>query len=117
MTSDTCATSATALVASVSRVMGSLTVQCMAAPPGEGVAVELSRASSMASRSGHGDAGEDDDARVWSLVLLRRVMRTFRYVFPVPDASPSARLTFPFPFRPVLDVHGAYVQQLCSHDE
>jgi len=61
MTSDTCATSATALVASVSRVMGSLTVQCMAAPPGEGVAVELSRASSMASRSGHGDAGEDDD--------------------------------------------------------
>lgn len=58
---DTCATSATALVASVSRVMGSLTVQCMAAPPGEGVAVELSRASSMASRSGHGDAGEDDD--------------------------------------------------------
>lgn len=59
--SDTCATSATALVASVSRVMGSLTVQCMAAPPGEGVAVELSRASSMASRSGHGDAGEDDD--------------------------------------------------------
>ena len=66
MTSDTCATSATALVASVSRVMGSLTVQCMAAPPGEGVAVELSRASSMASRSGHGDAGEDDaddDAR------------------------------------------------------
>ena len=61
MTSDTCATSATALVASVSRVMDSLTVQCMAAPPGEGVAVELSRASSMASRSGHGDAGEDDD--------------------------------------------------------
>ena len=62
MTSDTCATSATALVASVSRVMGSLTVQCMAAPPpGEGVAMELSRASSMASRSGHGDAGEDDD--------------------------------------------------------
>ena len=61
MESDTCATSATALVASVSRVMGSLTVQCMAAPPGEGVAVELSRASSMASRSGHGDAGEDDD--------------------------------------------------------
>ena len=59
--SDTCATSAPALVASVSRVMGSLTVQCMAAPPGEGVAVELSRASSMASRSGHGDAGEDDD--------------------------------------------------------
>jgi hypothetical protein len=44
-------------------------------------------------------------------------MRTFRYLFPVPDASPSARLTFPFPFRPVLDVHGAYVQQLCSHDE
>ena len=43
-------------------------------------------------------------------------MRTFRYVFPVPDASPSARLTFPFPFRPVLDVHCAYVQQLCSHD-
>jgi len=34
-------------------------------PPGDGVAVELSRASSMASRSGHGDAGEDadDDAR------------------------------------------------------
>ena len=66
MESDTCATSATAFVASVSRVMGSLTVQCMAAPPpGEGVAVELSRASSMASRSGHGDAGEDadDDAR------------------------------------------------------
>mgnify|MGYP004393701095 CR=1 FL=1 len=67
MKSDTCATSATALVASVSRVMGSLTVQCMAAPPpGEGVAMELSRASSMASRSGHGDAGEDDaddDAR------------------------------------------------------
>ena len=65
MTSDTCATSATALVASVSRVMDSLTVQCMAAPPGEGVAVELSRASSMASRSGLGDAGEDadDDAR------------------------------------------------------
>jgi hypothetical protein len=63
MTSDTCATSATALVASVSQVMGSLTVQCMAAPPppGEGVAMELSRASSMASRSGHGDAGEDDD--------------------------------------------------------
>ena len=62
MESDTCATSATAFVASVSRVMGSLTVQCMAAPPpGEGVAVELSRASSMASRSGHGDAGEDDD--------------------------------------------------------
>ena len=62
MKSDTCATSATALVASVSRVMGSLTVQCMAAPPpGEGVAMELSRASSMASRSGHGDAGEDDD--------------------------------------------------------
>ena len=62
MTSDTCATSATALVASVSRVMGSPTVQCMAAPPpGEGVAMELSRASSMASRSGHGDAGEDDD--------------------------------------------------------
>lgn len=61
MTSDTCATSATALVASVSCFMGSLTVQCMAAPPGEGVAVELSRASSMASRSGHGDAGEDDD--------------------------------------------------------
>ena len=62
MKSDTCATSATALVASVSRVMGSLTVQCMAAPPpGEGVAMELSRASSMASRSGHGDA--DDDAR------------------------------------------------------
>ena len=63
MESDTCATSATALVASVSRVMGSLTVQCMAAPPppGEGVAMELSRASSMASRSGHGDAGEDDD--------------------------------------------------------
>ena len=64
---DTCATSATALVASVSRVMGSPTVQCMAAPPppGDGVAVELSRASSMASRSGHGDAGEDadDDAR------------------------------------------------------
>ena len=60
---DTCATSATALVASVSRVMGSPTVQCMAAPPppGDGVAVELSRASSMASRSGHGDAGEDDD--------------------------------------------------------
>lgn len=58
---DTCATSATALVASVSCFMGSLTVQCMAAPPGEGVAVELSRASSMASRSGHGDAGEDDD--------------------------------------------------------
>jgi hypothetical protein len=32
-----------------------------APPPGEGFAVELSRASSMASRSGHGDAGEDDD--------------------------------------------------------
>lgn len=68
MESDTCATSATAFVASVSCFMGSLTVQCMAAPPppGEGVAMELSRASSMASRSGHGDAGEDDaddDAR------------------------------------------------------
>ena len=63
MESDTCATSATAFVASVSCFMGSLTVQCMAAPPppGEGVAMELSRASSMASRSGHGDAGEDDD--------------------------------------------------------
>ena len=67
MTSDTCATSATALVASVCSLMGSLTVQCIAPPPpGEGVAMELSRASSMASRSGHGDAGEDDaddDAR------------------------------------------------------
>ena len=62
MTSDTCATSATALVASVCSLMGSLTVQCIAPPPpGEGVAMELSRASSMASRSGHGDAGEDDD--------------------------------------------------------